>query len=93
LTAFNHAKRAGRFVGPNPATEVARRKVAKRLPDFLHAEEVLRVLTPSASTADPAGLESIPPVLSAPQWRRKQELAPRAPEPREAPRTATAQAA
>jgi integrase len=44
LTAFNHAKRAGRFVGPNPAAEVARRKVAKRLPDFLHAEEVPRVL-------------------------------------------------
>lgn len=43
-TAFNHAKRAGRFVGPNPAAEVARRKVAKRLPDFLHAEEVPRVL-------------------------------------------------
>jgi hypothetical protein len=44
LTAFNHAKRAGRFVGPNPAAEVARRKVAKRLPDFLHAEEVPHVL-------------------------------------------------
>ncbi len=44
LTAFNHAKRAGRFVGPNPAAEVARRKVAKRLPDFLHAAEVPRVL-------------------------------------------------
>jgi integrase len=45
LTAFNHAKRAGRFVGLNPAAEVARRQVAKRLPDFLHAEEVPRVLT------------------------------------------------
>ncbi len=44
LTAFNHAKRAGRFVGLNPAAEVARRKVAKRLPDFLHAAEVPRVL-------------------------------------------------
>jgi integrase len=42
LTAFNHAKRAGRFVGLNPAAEVARRQVAKRLPDFLHAEEVPR---------------------------------------------------
>jgi len=44
LTAFNHAKRAGRFIGPNPASEVTRRKVEKRLPDFLHAEEVPRVL-------------------------------------------------
>ena len=44
LTAFNHAKRAGRFIGPNPAAEVSRRKVEKRLPDFLHAEEVPRVL-------------------------------------------------
>jgi integrase len=32
------------FLGPNPASEVARRKVVKRLPDFLHAEEVPRVL-------------------------------------------------
>jgi integrase len=44
LTAFNHAKRAGRFGGSNPAAEVSRRKVEKRLPDFLHAEEVPRVL-------------------------------------------------
>lgn len=32
LTAFNHAKRAGRFVGPNPASEVTRRRVEKRPP-------------------------------------------------------------
>jgi integrase len=44
LTAFNMAKRAGRFSGVNPASEVARRKVEKRLPDFLRADEVPRVL-------------------------------------------------
>ena len=44
LAAFNAAKRAGRFAGPNPAPEVKRRKVPQRLPDFLRAEEVPRVL-------------------------------------------------
>jgi integrase len=43
-TAFNMAKRAGRFSGVNPAAEVTRRKVEKRLPDFLRADEVPRVL-------------------------------------------------
>jgi integrase len=38
------AKRAGRFTGPNPASEVSRRKVEQRLPDFLRADEVPRVL-------------------------------------------------
>jgi integrase len=45
LTAFNLAKQAGRFSGVNPASEVARRKVEKRLPDFLRAAEVPRVLS------------------------------------------------
>jgi integrase len=45
LTAFNMAKRAGRFSGVNPASEVARRKVEKRLPDFLRASEVPLVLS------------------------------------------------
>jgi len=44
LAAFNAAKRAGRYAGANPATEVSRRKVPKRLPDFLRLEEVPRVL-------------------------------------------------
>jgi len=44
LAAFNAAKRAGRFAGTNPALEVKRRKVPKRLPDFLRGEEVPRVL-------------------------------------------------
>jgi integrase len=43
-TAFNRAARAGRWSGRNPALEVARRKVPKRLPDFLRADEVPRVL-------------------------------------------------
>jgi integrase len=43
-TAFGKAKRAGRWNGPNPAFEVERRKVPKRLPDFLKTEEVPRVL-------------------------------------------------
>jgi len=42
--AFSKAKRAGRWNGPNPALEVERRKVPKRLPDFLKPDEVPRVL-------------------------------------------------
>jgi integrase len=44
LTAFNCARRAERYMGPNPAKEVLRRKVPKRKPDFLRVEEVPRVL-------------------------------------------------
>jgi integrase len=44
LTAFNRAKAAGRFTGPNPVETVARRKVPKRKPDFLRVEEVPPVL-------------------------------------------------
>jgi integrase len=40
LTAYNCAIRAGRFTGINPAAAVRRRKVPKRKPDFLRAEEV-----------------------------------------------------
>ena len=43
-TAFNRARRAGRWNGANPALAVPRRKVPKRLPDFLRAEEVPLVL-------------------------------------------------
>ncbi len=42
--AFGKAKRTGRWNGPNPAIEVERRKVPKRLPEFLRPEEVPRVL-------------------------------------------------
>jgi len=44
LTAFNRAKAAGKWRGPNPAAEVARRKVPKRLPSFLSTAEVPKVL-------------------------------------------------
>jgi integrase len=44
LTAFYCAKRAGRYVGKNPAAEVRQRKVPRRVPDFLKPEEVPSVL-------------------------------------------------
>jgi integrase len=44
VVAFNKARAAGRFEGANPVTEVARRKIPKRLPDYLRAEEVPRLL-------------------------------------------------
>jgi integrase len=44
LTAFNRAKRAGRFTGPNPAADVQRRKVPRRPYDYLRASEVPLVL-------------------------------------------------
>lgn len=44
LTAFNCARRAGRYTGTNPAAEVRLRKIPRRSPDFLKSEEVLRVL-------------------------------------------------
>jgi integrase len=49
LTAYNCARRAGRWSGANPAAEVRRRRVPKRKPDFLRVEEVpglLRALAP-----------------------------------------------
>jgi integrase len=42
--AFAAAIRAGLFEGANPAANVKRRKVPKRKPDFLRAEEVAAVL-------------------------------------------------
>ncbi len=44
LSAFSCARRAGRFMGENPAAEVKRRKVPKRAPDYLRLEEVPLVL-------------------------------------------------
>src|SRR5712692_4026490 len=44
LTAFNCARRAGRYLGQNPVVAVGRRKVAKRKPDFLRREEVEPVM-------------------------------------------------
>lgn len=43
-SAFERARRAGRWSGPNPAGAVPRRKVPKRKPDFLRAHEVPQVL-------------------------------------------------
>jgi integrase len=45
FSAFSCAHRAGRFLGPNPAADVKRRKVPKRVPDYLRLDEVPRVLT------------------------------------------------
>ncbi len=44
MTAFTRARQAERWLGQNPVKDVRRRKVPKRLPDFLRAEEVPRVL-------------------------------------------------
>jgi len=44
LTAFNKAKAAGRWNGPNPAAEVIRRDIPQTNPDYLSASEVPRVL-------------------------------------------------
>jgi integrase len=44
LTAFNRARRAGRWSGVNPAAEVRARRVPKRKADFLRADEVSVVL-------------------------------------------------
>ncbi len=44
LSAFNCAKRAERYLGPNPAKEVPRRQVPKRKPDFLRVDELAPVL-------------------------------------------------
>jgi integrase len=42
--AFNAAKKTGRYAGVNPISAVAKRRVPRRLPDFLRAEEVPAVL-------------------------------------------------
>jgi integrase len=47
--AFNAARRAGRWPGPNPAQDVKKRKVPRRQPDYLPTHEVpllLRALDP-----------------------------------------------
>ncbi len=38
--AFNAARRAWRYPGPNPVRDVRKRRVPKRKPDFLRAREV-----------------------------------------------------
>ncbi len=40
ISAFNDARRSGKWEGANPAAEVRRRRVPKRTPDYLRAEEV-----------------------------------------------------
>jgi integrase len=43
-TAFNRAKRAGRWAGSNPAANVQARRVSRRAHDYLRAQEVLPLL-------------------------------------------------
>lgn len=42
--AFSAARKTDRFRGPNPVTEIKKRKVPKRKPDFLRSDEVSPVL-------------------------------------------------
>jgi excisionase family DNA binding protein len=42
--AFSMARRAGKWTGPNPVADVRRRKVPKRLPEYLTVQEVPLVL-------------------------------------------------
>src|SRR6266851_2941053 len=51
--AFNAARKTGRYAGKNPVSLVARRKVARRPPDFLRAEEVPAVLAALAPRWQP----------------------------------------
>jgi integrase len=44
LTAFNRARRAGRWTGPNPVADARPRRVPKRKGDFLRVDEVRAVL-------------------------------------------------
>ena len=47
--AFSAARRTERFVGPNPVAEVSRRKIPRRVPDYLRPQEIpplLRALAP-----------------------------------------------
>jgi integrase len=44
MSAFSAARKVGKFSGPNPAKEVRRRKVPRRTPEYLRAQEVPIVL-------------------------------------------------
>lgn len=62
-TAWNRARKAGKVHGPNPATDVEKRKEPKRAPAFVEAAEVPRLLAqlsprdrPIVATALYAGL-------------------------------------
>ncbi len=44
MSTFSAAKKAGKFAGANPVRDVARRKVPRRTPQYLRANEVLPVL-------------------------------------------------
>ena len=44
MSIFSAAKKAGKFSGPNPVKEVARRKVPHRTPEYLRTHEVPLVL-------------------------------------------------
>jgi integrase len=53
VRAFNCAIRAGRWAGPNPAQAVKKRRVPRRLPDYLRADEVPQVLAALSPTWRP----------------------------------------
>jgi integrase len=53
VRAFNCALRAGRWAGPNPAQAVKKRRVPRRLPDYLRANEVPQVLAALSPTWRP----------------------------------------
>jgi len=42
--AFNAARKVGRWAGPNPVAEVAKRRIPRRTPDYLRADEVQAVM-------------------------------------------------
>jgi integrase len=42
--AFNMARRARRFLGPSPVSDVPKRKIPRRLPDYLKPDEAVAVL-------------------------------------------------
>jgi len=50
---FSIASKRGLWIGPNPAASVERRKVPKRLPNYLRADEVPKVLTALAPRWQP----------------------------------------
>src|SRR4051812_11349524 len=49
-TAWNRARKAGKVQGPNPAADVEKRKVPKRAPAFVEADEVPRLLAQLSPT-------------------------------------------
>jgi len=53
LTAFNRARRAGRWTGPNPVADARPRRVPKRKGDFLRVDEVRAVLRTAPSRWQP----------------------------------------